>query len=51
METTCSHCQKSFVLPIKKSVRRCDRIHKIVQCPHCARKNYISVLQDHGESK
>lgn len=48
MEIICTHCQKEFILPLKKSVRRNDKVHKITSCPHCGRKNYVSVLQCHG---
>ena len=57
MEIICSHCQKDFILPIKKSIRSdvtrssASKTHKIVTCPHCGRKNYVSILQKHGYSE
>jgi DNA-directed RNA polymerase subunit RPC12/RpoP len=47
MEIVCEHCHKEFNVPIKKSIRRADKIHKMVTCDHCGSKNFVSVLQDH----
>jgi DNA-directed RNA polymerase subunit RPC12/RpoP len=48
MEIVCEHCQKEFTVPIKKSIHRADKIHKMVTCDHCGRKNFVSVIQELG---
>jgi RNase P subunit RPR2 len=51
MEIICEHCQKEFFIPIKKSLKRADKIHKMVTCSNCGRKNFVSVLQEYNERK
>lgn len=50
MEIYCEHCRNGFEVSIKKSHRQLsDKVHKIVICPNCGKKNFPTINDIRGE--
>jgi RNase P subunit RPR2 len=51
MEIYCEHCNSEFTVSIKKSHHSVNRMHKIVICTNCGRKNFPSIKEQYNDKE